>query len=337
MCAAAREHDMGKSRLLLAAFMAGLLATGISGCDRAGESDSDVLQGYVEGDFIYAAPEIAGRIAAVEVEEGDRVKAGDVLFRLETKTLEAEVEQARAEFSAAEAELADRREGQRPPELAVIEAQIDKAEATRVQAQREFERQQELFERGVISGARLDQASETLRVAEAQLSEARRQKEVATLPARTAQIDAAERKAEAAAASLEQARTRLEKAVVSAPEAGLVDDVYYEPGEVLAAGTPALSLLPDAKRKVVFFIPEPMLSRFARDDDVVVSCDNCLPNLSARVTRISAEAEFTPPVIFSQQRREKLLFRAEARPSGAAADLRVGQPVDVRLSGPGGS
>ncbi|WP_224407995.1 HlyD family secretion protein [Afifella sp. IM 167] len=327
---------MGTARFLVAAFLAALTVAGLAGCKPAGEAEGELLQGYVEGDFIYAAPEIAGRIASIDVHEGERVKAGDILFRLETKTLQAQLEQAQAELSAAKAELADRREGQRPPELAVISAQIDKAEATRVQAEREYHRQEELFDRGVIAGARLDQAREALRVAEAQLAEANRQKEVATLPARTAQIEAAERKVEAAGASLDQARTQLGKAVVAAPEAGLVDDVYYEPGEVLSAGAPALSLLPDAKRKIVFFIPEPMLARFARDDEVAVTCDNCPANLSARVTRISAEAEFTPPVIFSQQRREKLLFRAEARPAGEAAELRVGQPVDIRLKGPGG-
>ncbi|WP_026379739.1 HlyD family secretion protein [Afifella pfennigii] len=308
-----------------------LAALPLAACEEASEAQDTPLQGYVEGDFIYAAPEIAGRLAEIAPREGERVEAGAALFRLETETLEAEVEQARAELSATEAEFADRREGQRPPELAVIEARIDRAEASRSQASKEYERQKELFERGVIAGARLDQAGEALSVAEAELAEAKRQKAVATLPARTAQIDAAERRMEAAQAALTQAKTRLAKAVVTAPQAGLVDDIYYETGEVVGVGQPVLSLLPDAKRKIVFFVPEPLLASLAPEAEVAIGCDSCPPGLRAKVTRVASEAEFTPPVIFSQERREKLLFRAEARPLGETVKLRVGQPVDVRL------
>ncbi|MCF1504648.1 HlyD family efflux transporter periplasmic adaptor subunit [Afifella sp. H1R] len=303
----------------------------LSACGRAGEADAPSLQGYVEGDFVYAAPEIAGRIADIGVREGAQVEAGALLFTLDRQTIEAEFRQSEAELAAAEAELADRREGQRPVELSVIEAQIDKARASRDQAEKEFQRQQDLFQRGVIAKARLDQASETLSVAEAQLAEARRQKDVATLPARKAQIEAAERQVEAARAGVAQAKTKLAKTSVRAPEAGLIDDVYYRAGEVVAAGEPVLSLLPESERKIVFFVPEPQLAQLPHNAEIAISCDNCPAGLTAKVTRVSAEAEFTPPVIFSEKRRGKLLFRAEARPVGDTARLRVGQPVDVRL------
>jgi HlyD family secretion protein len=287
------------------------------------------FQGYVEGDFVEVAPEVSGRIIELAVRRGATVAEGDLLFRVDATEAERAVDQAEAEKARAEAQLANLLGGKRPPEIAVIEAQIAEAKASLETARKEFERQQALFEQKVVSEARLDQARENVSVAEARLASAERQRDVAAMPARTPEIEAAQRTVDAARAALEMAQTRLMKYVVEAPAPGRIEDTHFEMGEVATAGTPVLSLLPNDARKVIFFVPQASRPALAEGGTVAIACDGCPENLTAQITFLGTEAEYTPPVIFSRENRGKLMFRAEAHLEGDAAKLPVGQPVDV--------
>ena len=298
----------------------------------SGSSGDAVFQGYVEGDFVDVAPEVGGRIVELAVKRGSTVAEGDLLFRVDATEAEGAVDQAEAEKARAEAQLANLLGGKRPPEIAVIDAQIAEAEASLQTARKEFERQQSLFEQKVISEARLDQAREAVSIAEARVESAERQRDVAAMPARTPEIDAGERAIDAARAALEQAQTRLMKYTVEAPVAGRIEDTHYEMGEVATAGSPVLSLLPDNARKVIFFVPQGARAALAPGGTVAITCDGCPENLSAEISFLGEEAEYTPPVIFSRENRGKLMFRAEAELSGEAAKLPIGQPVDVTPS-----
>jgi HlyD family secretion protein len=131
-----------------------------------------------------------------------------------------------------------------------------------------------------------------------------------------------------AEARLNSAQTRLARRRVTSPATGIVHQVYYRPGEVVPAGRPVVSLLPPGNVKVRFFVPEATLPQISLGDPVAVNCDNCPPELTARVTFIARTAEFTPPVIYSLEERAKLVFLVEAKPDSPQA-LRVGQPVRV--------
>jgi HlyD family secretion protein len=305
-----------------------LLTLMLAGCFGG---DEPTFQGYVEGEFVEVAPEVSGRIVEISVRRGDVVGAGARLFRLDGGEAKAAAAQAEAELERARAQLANLQQGQRPPEVAVIEAEIAEAEAALDTARKDFDRQRTLFQRRVASEARLDQAREAVATAEARLASAKRRRDVAVMPARTPEIEAGERAVKAAGAGLQMARTRLARYDVSAPAAGRIDDVYYEEGEVASAGAPVLSLLPPGGRKVIFFVPEPVRPRLAPGAAVSVACDGCPDELTARVTFLAGEAEFTPPVIFSRDTRGKLVFRAEAALEGPAAELPLGQPVDIAL------
>jgi HlyD family secretion protein len=110
----------------------------------------------------------------------------------------------------------------------------------------------------------------------------------------------------------------------------VVQQVYYRPGEVVPAGRAAISVLPPGNVKVRFFVPQAMLPKIAIDDSVTVRCDGCPADISAKITFIASSAEYTPPVIYSLEERQKLVFLIEARP--ATPGLRVGQPVSVTLA-----
>jgi len=292
-------------------------------------ADDTAFQGYIDADFVYVAPEVSGRIVDRPVMRGSVVKAGDLLFRIDDTEAKAAVDQAEAEVARAEAQLANLQQGQRPPEIAVIEAQIVEAHASLEKAQRDYDRQLKLFNTKVISQAQLDEAREAIRVAEARLTATEKQKEVAAMPARTPEIEAGERAVEASHASLDQTKTRLTKYVIHAPVSGRVDDTYYEVGEVATAGAPVLSLLPQNALKVIFFVPEAQRPALALGAAVALACDGCPADLSGRITFLGTEAEFTPPVIFSRENSGKLMFRAEAKLLDGATGLPLGQPVTV--------
>jgi HlyD family secretion protein len=131
-------------------------------------------------------------------------------------------------------------------------------------------------------------------------------------------------------AQLGAAQTRLDRRKLASPIAGVIQQIYFRPGETVPASRPIMAVLPPGNIKVRFFIPERMLARIAIGDEVRVTCDGCPNNITAPVTFISRNAEFTPPVIFSLEERSKLVYLVEARPAQTEM-LRVGQPVSVEV------
>jgi len=144
-------------------------------------------------------------------------------------------------------------------------------------------------------------------------------------------FDAAQAGLRDAEARLNWAKTRLARRNVASPAAGSIQQVYYRPGEVVAAGRPIVALLPPGNLKVRFYLPEAMLPKLSAGDPVKVSCDGCAPDLTARVSFISRASEYTPPVIYSLDERAKLVFLIEALPERPDA-LRVGQPLSVVIA-----
>jgi len=144
-------------------------------------------------------------------------------------------------------------------------------------------------------------------------------------------FDAAQAALRDAEARLNWAKTRLARRNVASPAAGSIQQVYYRPGEVVAAGRPIVALLPAGNLKVRFYLPEAMLPKLSAGDPVKVSCDGCAPDLTARVSFISRASEYTPPVIYSLDERAKLVFLIEALPERPDA-LRVGQPLSVVIA-----
>jgi HlyD family secretion protein len=144
--------------------------------------------------------------------------------------------------------------------------------------------------------------------------------------------DAAEALLRDARARLNSSQTRLSRRSLFSSVGGTVQQIYYRPGEMVPADRAVLSLLPPGNIKVRFYLPEAVLPSIAYGDTVRVACDGCPAGLTARVSFIARESEYTPPVIYSLDERAKLVFLVEALPD-RPNDMRVGQPVDVALSG----
>jgi len=293
------------------------------------------FQGYVEGYLVFMAPEDGGRIERLAVDSADPVKQGDLLFELESSMQVAQRNEAEAKLQEARAQLADLQAAlQRPEQIAVLRAQEERAKAQLSLSQTELDRQRTLYERGIAAKAQFDQARTAFERDKAALEEVQREIEAGGIAARSATIRAAQANVEAAQASLNQAETRLSRRRVVAPAASQVQDVFFRTGETVNAGQPVLSLLPPENRRIRFYVPEPKLATLALGQEIAVTCDSCQPILRARISFIAREAEFTPPVIFSQEERAKLVFRVEAKPADGA-NLPIGLPVTVMPLGEG--
>jgi HlyD family secretion protein len=258
-----------------------------------GREANTTLQGYGEADYIYLSSQDAGIVGELFVREGDVVEAGARVFRLDPERLGYGAQGAEAQRAAAA-------------------AAVRTAQAEAVLAQRNYARGAQLAERGFYPRAQLDADRAARDVANARLAQARRQ-------------------AAAAGAETGLAVERLSDLAGTAPRAGTIEQVFHRPGEVVGAGQPIVALLPPENMKVRFFAPEEMLAQLPVGARVLVSCDGCEQPIEARVSFVAQEPQFTPPVIYSLDQREKLVFLVEARFAGATP-IRPGMPVDVRIA-----
>jgi HlyD family secretion protein len=230
----------------------------------------------------------------------------------------------------AEAQFENLKKPKRPTEIDAARAQLAQAEASLRLAAANLKRQEELARAKFISPQRLDDVRAEVERDRARVNELRAQLATARLPARPDEIRAAEAELAAARAELDQAEWRLAQKTQTAPVDALVHDTLFTTGEWVNAGAPVVSLLPPGNIKVRFFVPEKELGGVRLGQSVVITCDGCPAPIAARVSFIAPQAEFTPPVIYSRERREKLVFLVEGRPAPAdATKLHPGQPVEV--------
>lgn len=296
-----------------------------------GDTSGSVLHGYVDADYVLVGAEASGRLTTLPVVRGQTIDAGALLFTLDDRDQRSALDQARAALAEAKASLDDLRTGKRPEEIRVLDAQLADAEAALTVAQKSYDRNRDLLQRSVVSIAAIDQAKADLDSAAARVRVAQENRAVANLPARPDQIAAAEQKVAALAAAVTGAETDLTRRVQNAVKAGRIEEVFYQPGELVPAGQSVVSLLPADARKILFFVPELDRSSVHPGQRVAISCDGCADGLFATVASIATDAEYTPPVIYSKESRAKLVYRVEAKPEGTARQLDPGQPVDIRL------
>ncbi len=288
--------------------------------------------GYVEGEFVLLAPIEVAEVETVLVRRGDRVTLGASMATLENGDAKIAAAQAEAALAQAEAQLANLRLGKRPEEIAVLEATVKSAEAQLAEANRVLARVSDLFDRGIATKADFDRASTTVETANAELGQAQANLAVGGLSARAEEIRAAEFQVKQAVAALDQAKWRLGKRDILAPASGRVDDIIRNPGDVAGPSSPVISMLPDGAVKLKVYVPEPSFSSITVGSKLSVRCDGCPTGLMARVSYVSPDPEFTPPVIYSLDTRQKLVYLVEARPEGATSMLQPGQIVDVDLA-----
>ena len=307
-----------------------LLASLISACI----TEPPFAVGYVEGEFALIAPVEVAQVSAVLVRRGARVEAGQVLAEMERRDTEIALARSQAELARAQSQLADLEQGKRPEEIAMAEASLRSARVQLQEAERELARNNDLFERAVIAQAQLDGALTNRDIASAKVTELEASLAVARLPARPDQIAAAKAAVAQQQATLENTQWRIENRTLESPAAGIVFDIIRHTGEIAGPQQPVLSILPDGATKLRLYVPETSLQAVSVGTILSVSCDGCGAGMRARVNYISDHPEFTPPVIYSLQSRQKLVVLIEAEPLADASALKPGQIVDVLIQEP---
>jgi HlyD family secretion protein len=314
-----------RKNLLALSIAAALLA----GCGKPGPVP---LQGYVEGEYVRVAAPFAGTLIRLDAARGREVAAGAPLFALEAESEDAARREAEERLKRARAQVDDLRKGKRPTEIESVRAQLDQAKVMAANSEREYQRQLELVSKGFVSQQRADDAKTARDADRKKVEQVAAEHETAHLGSRPDEIRAAEAEAAAARESLAQADWKLRQKTVAATVAGTVSDTLFVKGEWVPSGSPVVNVLPPGNVKVRFFVPEAQLGGVRIGQQVALACDGCAQGLSAQVSFVAPQAEFTPPVIYSKENRSKLVFLVEARPAPAdAAKLHPGQPVDVTL------
>ncbi|MBI2315778.1 MAG: HlyD family efflux transporter periplasmic adaptor subunit [Betaproteobacteria bacterium] len=302
----------------------------LTGCAKPAD---DYLQGYIEGEFVLLASPYAGQLEKLYVRRGETVERGKPVFALEQEAERAARREAEERLKTAQARLENLTLARRPAEIEALRAEVKQASAAWALSAAQLAQQEKLFKNGFISQARLDEARTALDRDAARLAESEAQLKNALQPVgRDAERKAAEAEVAAARAAVAQAAWRLEQKSVAAPVSGLVQDTFFREDEFVPAGRPVVSLLPPGNVKARFYVSETSLGAISTGKTVEIRCDGCPAPIAAKITFVSSQAEYTPPVLYSKESRAKLMFLVEARPDPAdGGKLRPGQPVSVIL------
>lgn len=285
--------------------------------------------GYVEGETTLVAPPIAGRLVARPVERGSRVKKGDRLFVLDTNQADTEVARAAAILAEFQARHANLLTGKRSEEQDVVRAQRRELEASLALAEQDLKRQTDLTAKNYASRQSYDQAVAQVAELRARAASLAAKERAGDLAARESEITAAAALIEQSQANLTRARSRLADLMPVAPEDALVENTFFNIGEWVPLGSAVVSLLPDYRVKLRFFLPELEVAKAHAGGRIRFTCDGCPPDLVATISYVSPRAEYTPPVIYSQSARAKLVFMIEARPEPTQLLLQPGLPIAV--------
>ncbi len=306
--------------------VAPLLVVMMAAC--SGKTPTAPNIGYVEADWRYIAAPQAGWIVEQPVAEGDRFVAGDTLFRMDTTAEEAALAEAEARVRQSGAQAQNIETGAREPEIRALQARLREAEARLSRLTADRDRIQPLVAAGIEARSRGEQVAADVLAAEAAVDAIGQDISVARLSGRPAAREAADAAIESVLAARDSAAYRLSQRTVTAGLSGRVEEVLLEPGEYAMPGQPVLAVLPVDGMKVRFFVPQADLPGIAIGQTVKIVADGLTSPVRATVSNISTDPEFTPPVIYSRDTRDKLVFLVEADLE-AGTPLLPGLPVEV--------
>ncbi|MEJ2342299.1 MAG: HlyD family efflux transporter periplasmic adaptor subunit [Gemmatimonadales bacterium] len=323
----------GLARIIVPILLIGSLLVWYFIRGTGGSGGAVVASGTVEATEAHLGFQIPGRIAEIRVQEGARVLRGDTLALLELSDQEAARRSAAAALDAARAQLAELETGSRPQEVRQAEAAVRAADETLTDARRELERTQRLYEGGAASRQSLDRAQTAFDVAAASADQKREQLALVREGPRLERLEAQRALVAQAEATLKRAEAVLDYGVVVAPHPGMITIRHREPGEIVSAGAPVLTLMNPDDRWVRIYVRADRVGRLSIGQTATITAD-AYPErtYTGRVVFIASEAEFTPRDVQTTEERVKLVYRVKVQIEGDSSfDLKPGLAADVRL------
>lgn len=275
---------------------------------------------------------VSGRVQAVLKDEGDAVRAGEIIARLDDEPYRHAAAAAEAQAAAAEARLDELKNGSRPEEVAQARAALAAADATLANATLLHDRQRELLANRGVSRQAYDDAEAAHHEAAARRASAQASLDLLTAGTRAEQIAQAAANLKSARAAVASARMQMADTALSAPEAGVVLTRAVEPGAIVQSGATALSLSLQSPVWIRAYAPEPELGRVHPGREVLVYTDSCAEPYHGKIGDVSPRAEFTPKSVETATLRTSLVYRFRVIVRDADEGLRQGMPVTVKLS-----
>jgi len=312
-------------------FSVAVAAMSTIACGPKSDPSTVKLNGRLEAPLVDLAPKVAGRVISISVKEGERVKAGDLLIRLDLGDTALAVERDRHGVESARARLQDLAVGSRQAEVAASEAEVADRKAAVDLATRELQRQEFLLSRQVgaerdydHAKTELDRAVAAVRISEERLTLTRE-------GFRTWQTAQARSEVDRAQTQLRQSEVVARESEIRAPADGIVMHRMVEPGQLLAAGQTGMTLALTNRLYVRTFVPETKLGLVRHGLSASVTVD-AFPgeSFAARVSEIAPDAEYTPKAVETKSERINLVYGAKVDLSeGWAARLVPGQPAEI--------
>ncbi len=290
------------------------------------------LQGNIDVRQVNLAFKVEGRIETLAVDEGDAVKAGEVIASLDKRYFNDELRVARARLKNLAAALAKLEHGSRPEEIDQARAVTAEREATLARAQEDYNRAKNLVEKGAVSRQDYDLMRATLVSAEAQLKAARDSQRLVEIGPRQEDIDIARAQVGEQEATIVEIERRLEDAELVAPGDGVILTRARERGAIVQAGETVLTLTLATPVWVRTYVSERDLGLVRPDHEARVITDTAPDRpYSAKIGFISPTAEFTPKTVETRELRTDLVYRLRVVVDNPDGGLRQGMPVTVSL------
>jgi HlyD family secretion protein len=289
--------------------------------------------GTIEGTEADLGFQIGGRVAQVNVREGDRVVAGAVLARIDQDELDARQSAAIAQTEAARALLAELQRGARPEEVRQSQSGVAAAQQRMQESEAALARARRLYEGGAISREALDQAQTAHTAARAQYQQSREQLSMVNQGPRRERIDAQRAVVRQSEAAVAQVQAGIDNASIRAPFNGVVTVRHREPGESTSPGAPVVTVMNTQDRWVRIYVREDQVGRVAIGQQARITSDSHPGKIfNGRVSFIASEAEFTPRNVQTEEERVKLVYAVKVTIVGdSALELKPGVPADVEL------
>jgi HlyD family secretion protein len=293
------------------------------------------ISGTIEATSAELSFKVGGRLSKRLVDEGMQVTAGQVIALLEDDELKEERSARSADEKAVRAALADLEAGSRREEIAQGEAALNRMKADADKLSRDADRAENLFKREVIPRTELDAARAGRDASAAAVREAEQRLKLLKAGPRPDVVRQAKARVDASAAGLSLAETRLGQATLTAPMSGLVLAKHAEPGEMLAAGAPVVTIARMEEVWLRGYIPESEVGLVAIGQRARVTAD-AWPgrSMEGRLSFISSEAEFTPKNVQTEKERVKLVYRIKITLPNPKGELKPGMPVDAVIVTP---
>lgn len=295
-----------------------------------GKNDHHSVQGYVEGEQIFLASPYNGSLEQLNVVRGQHVSKGELLFKLDSNPQSMNIDQVEGELSQAQNTLADLQKPRRAPEILAIEAQIEQAKSNVALAEVRVARFQKLYDKQASDKDTLDAAKANLEHEKQIQNQYEANLELAKLGGREDQIKAQKAQINSLSAKLKLAKWELAQKTVIAPSNGVIFDTYFRKGEFVGSQQPVVSLLAPENIRIEFFVPLNVAPQIHVGQKIQFTCEGCAANNSGIITYISPDAEFVPPLVYSRENYEKLVFRIKAQIANPQS-FKPGQPVEVTI------